>query len=245
VEKIPKEKQNVIQLLFMTQPKYYRNVIHQTTNEDLLHYGDLLREANINKLHFSTKLNALKKRVGEINTAMGNKMRGTKRSQYGFGFMKHEPANTIDEHGYLGDAHIDKKHLFLHNELVVRNHKKKEVMRTPATEGLIHLLTSPNISKRAKKAIRPHDIEVWQSVHKIGNIKPKSLQRRQLMNNPAITYQNPHAQIERLHVLCGSVDAGNKGKLVKQQIAMVLDDLLREKAISKSDHKSIYQGYVL
>jgi len=245
-ETIPKQRANLINLLLMTAPHDFKGIIQQTTAQDLNDYSNLILNSQVfennRKFRDTPKFRAMVRRRGETNTT-----RGFKQNAFiGFGLEKNASANTLNSHGHLGDVHIDKMHMLRTNEVVVKDRfNNKEVLRTPLTDGLKHLLTSPNLSKQAKKSIQPHDIEIWQNIYHLGNVKPKSKQRRQLMNNPSITYKNPHSQLERLHVLCGSVDAGNKGKLIKQQIAMVLDDLLREKAITRFEHKKIYEAYVL
>ena len=57
-------------------------------------------------------------------------------------------------------------------------------------------------------------------------------------------FTNVNEMVNRLYVLIGSIEAGNKSNEIKNEIMELLDALLNRGAITKSEHKHIYNKYV-
>ena len=57
-------------------------------------------------------------------------------------------------------------------------------------------------------------------------------------------YKSPGELVERLGLLCASREAGNTSKKVINELVEILDRLLNEKRIKKSEYKKIYKTYV-
>ena len=57
-------------------------------------------------------------------------------------------------------------------------------------------------------------------------------------------YKSPGELVERLGLLCASREAGNTSKKVINELVEILDRLLNDKVIKKSEYKKIYKSYV-
>lgn len=57
-------------------------------------------------------------------------------------------------------------------------------------------------------------------------------------------YKSPDELIERLKLLCASIEAGNRSKEINNEIVEILDNLLNAKCITKADYKKIYLNYI-
>ena len=64
-------------------------------------------------------------------------------------------------------------------------------------------------------------------------------------NYKVIHYNNPEKLIEKLDVICGSINAGNTSKEVKNQGITILDELLKLKRITKRIHEKIYNNHFI
>ena len=57
-------------------------------------------------------------------------------------------------------------------------------------------------------------------------------------------YKSPGELVDRLGLLCASREAGNTSKKVINELVEILDHLLNEKVIKKSEYKKIYKSFV-
>jgi len=64
-------------------------------------------------------------------------------------------------------------------------------------------------------------------------------------NYKAIYYRDPEKLIEKLDVICGSINAGNTSYELKNQGITILDELLRVKRITKRLYEKIYNNYFI
>ena len=64
-------------------------------------------------------------------------------------------------------------------------------------------------------------------------------------NYKVIYYNNPEKLIEKLDVICGSINAGNSSNEVRNQGITILDELLKLKRITKRIHEKIYNNYFI
>ena len=64
-------------------------------------------------------------------------------------------------------------------------------------------------------------------------------------NYKVIYYNNPEKLIEKLDVICGSINAGNSSNEVRNQGITMLDELLKLKRITKRIHEKIYNNYFI
>ena len=64
-------------------------------------------------------------------------------------------------------------------------------------------------------------------------------------NYKAIYYNNPEKLIEKLDVICGSINAGNSSNEVRNQGITILDELLKLKRITKRIHEKIYNNHFI
>ena len=64
-------------------------------------------------------------------------------------------------------------------------------------------------------------------------------------NYKVIYYNNPEKLIEKLDVICRSINAGNSSNEVRNQGITILDELLKLKRITKRMHEKIYNNYFI
>ena len=64
-------------------------------------------------------------------------------------------------------------------------------------------------------------------------------------NYKVIYYNNPEKLIEKLDVICGSINAGNSSNELRNQGITILDELLKLKRITKRIHEKIYNNYFI
>ena len=64
-------------------------------------------------------------------------------------------------------------------------------------------------------------------------------------NYKVIYYNNPEKLIEKLDVICGSINSGNSSNEVINQGITILDELLKLKRITKRIHEKIYNNYFI
>ena len=64
-------------------------------------------------------------------------------------------------------------------------------------------------------------------------------------NYKAIYYNNSEKLIEKLDVICGSIEAGNSSNEVRNQGITILDELLKLKRITKRIYEKIYNNYFI
>lgn len=60
------------------------------------------------------------------------------------------------------------------------------------------------------------------------------------------TLKNPEDEVKRLSILIASYNAGNKNnKLLKNEVSQIIDSLLKQKKITKLQHKKVFEKYVM
>ena len=64
-------------------------------------------------------------------------------------------------------------------------------------------------------------------------------------NYKVIYYNNPEKLIEKLDIICGSINAGNSSYEAKNQGITILDELLKLKRITKRIYEKIYNNYFI
>jgi hypothetical protein len=62
--------------------------------------------------------------------------------------------------------------------------------------------------------------------------------------NQSIAFDNPDKAVEKLAVLIGSISAGNNSPELQNQLMETLDYLLRNGAMDKKQHATLYKRYI-
>ena len=157
------------------------------------------------------------------------------------GYQKKEPKtvqNNIDANGKFGKIHIDRGELndgWLH----VRSHEGKTISRTVSRPGLKHMLTSPRMSERMTDEIVPEDIHNYQQLLELGHVRTKSgTKQRTLAEMPIISPEHTKSVssiVHRLEILTGSIQAGNNGVLIRNEIKGLLEVLVKDKQMTQEE----------
>jgi len=57
-------------------------------------------------------------------------------------------------------------------------------------------------------------------------------------------YSDPNQLSDRMKILVGSITAGNNSKVVKNDLSVVNDEMLKIGAMDKNMHKALYKKYI-
>ena len=152
----------------------------------------------------------------------------------GMGLPRHPYKLTKDFK--FGQLTIDPEKLSQMKLVAFQNGKK--VLNKPADYDLIDLLQKRFNSKRQYS---PAALATFKKLVELSGlpINHRSLKFTQVVKGCA-----PEDLANRLAVLTGSVDAGNKSKSITNEIVDLITKLLNNNFITKEEYKAIYEDYV-
>ena len=154
--------------------------------------------------------------------------------------------NVIGESGEFGKVVVHPVALAGRRLYVLSQDGGKVLIDEPCGEGLLHVLTSPRMSAKMREKLTPKDVEQYQRVVQLANVRlsPDSQQRR-IAELPIVTGTTPQELIHRLEVICGSISAGNRpNKLIKNEANAILNRLLEMGTISSEEALQIQKKYL-
>ena len=129
--------------------------------------------------------------------------------------------------------------------LTLRDGNNKIVLKQPLTKGLKHLVGGSRVIAERRKDITPEDQLNYQKILQLANVKIPTSQitLRSLANTPVLLYKTPEQLVERLDDLIASQNAGNRGKLIRNTITEIIDELLRIHYITPEEHEKLFMLY--
>lgn len=206
------------------------------------HGGKYLRDPN----YVSPKYNKIVWEIVSGTSGEGLHIKQSSRNAY-----------KVAGDGIFGNIHIDPAKLIGHHKLVVRKINGSGIEAEPVIKklvdnDLINLLTKRHNPKHNYSA---DSIETFQNLVKMAKLpiaplsgKSKLLAQKggagQKTNCVVKTFTDPNEILERLQVLAGSIESGNKSPMIVQELAQLLDILLKMGFITPEKHKQIYEKYV-
>lgn len=115
---------------------------------------------------------------------------------------------------------------------------------------IIKLWTQINPEDEYQKAGKERLNEIDNELSKVGSGMKKRLVRRPATKKAPVKKTKPVLMTlseakNRIKVLVGQIQAGNKSKAVKNELSQVCDYLLQHKAITKLQHKRIHENFIL
>jgi len=72
----------------------------------------------------------------------------------------------------------------------------------------------------------------------------KSSGKSKMVGSSIMYYSDPNQLADRMKVLVGSIVAGNNSKVVKNDLSVVNDEMLKIGAIDKKMHEALYTKYI-
>lgn len=143
-------------------------------------------------------------------------------------------------HYILGEIAIDKQALLI-GHLVVRRGNEIIFQSKKVDPDLIELITKRFNPKKAYSAVA---IDMWRKLHKLSGLPiVGSHSKKQNLIGSGLKVQfvdNPNQLLERLNILVGSWNAGNKNQEIYNEAIQIIDYLLNKGVINKTAHKKIF-----
>jgi hypothetical protein len=164
---------------------------------------------------------------------------------------KRRGARYCIENGKFGDVEVDMP--LFHKGILKGSVKGKTVIHKPLTIGLEHLLTK-RFDKRQDYTdddmtsysymVKKGDVMIPAGTPK-GQVVRGKLRGRGLAPSEKVEvikpiyYNDPKDLIDRLHILLGSIDAGNTNKNLKQEASQLIDILKNRHVITETQAQTM------
>ena len=234
---IPGLTKGLLMLLFLNEPQLTEFDDYDAQSYlYLAHLADFKPHPNTNKI----------KRIKD-------KLRGVDLRQYGYGMKRNyvkiekptvQKGIDINNNGKFGKLLAD-LYDFRNDILTLRDGNHKIVFKQPLTKGLKHLMGGSRVTEQRRKEITPEDQLSYQKILQLANVKVPQGQPslRSFANTPVLLYKTPEQLVDRLDDLIASQNAGNRGKLIRNTITEIIDELLRIHYISPEEHEKLFMLY--
>jgi len=157
----------------------------------------------------------------------------------------------IGQDGTFGNIKINRDLLIKSHHLKAyqKQGRKKILDHAEVPMDLIRLLTQRYNPKYQYDANSLHMYNQLLEKAKLideSNTAYKRNSKIKRMNEPSVKiYDAPEQVLERVNVIIGMMEAGNKSRKVMEELSQLLDSLLRRKAISPEQYKQIVDAYIL
>jgi len=164
----------------------------------------------------------------------------------GKGIMRY----TISSDNKFGNIEINKDLLIKQNHLkAYQKHSHKKILDQKVPIDLVMLLTKRFNPKYKYSA---DSMQMYNQLlqkakladeHSVSYLKNKKVKK---MNEPVVkVYDSQDDILQRVDVLVGMIEAGNKSIPVIEELSQLLDLLLRKKMISEEQYQQITDAYIL
>jgi hypothetical protein len=145
--------------------------------------------------------------------------------------------------GKLGDLSFDMNKM-KRMELLARKGRKK-VLQGKIPYDLFHLLTKKYSDKIDYS---PSTIERYRKILEMANVPitgGRSMKSKLIHNNGYVKmYSDPHKLFERLQLLIGSIESGNRARELVNEVSEILDELKKHRLISGREMTKILKNIV-
>ena len=116
------------------------------------------------------------------------------------------------------------------------------VYQADADRSLIDLLTK---RFNPKKPVSLNAARVFNDLVMLANLsKHPSSGKSSIIGSSVIAYSKPEDLIKRIDVLMGAMAAGNTSHVIRNDLSMVIDELLKIGAIDQDMHRKFYDRYL-
>ena len=199
----------------------------KTRNTDL----DIAREASRDRIILSNYLTKIKEHiVGHTKSGQGiRNYKQTKRNAY-----------KISNNKY-GGLLINMPKLM--NQMVIEAMKDGEIVyKDTADKSLIDLITKrfDHKKKYSSKAIK-----IFNNLNTLANMQQHESSKKSNLHGGSIIYTDPNDMMKRLTLLTGSKRAGNTSVQLKNEIWQIIDYLLKQGVIKKSQYDKYIKTHLM
>jgi hypothetical protein len=163
-----------------------------------------------------------------------------------FGLGLREPRYTYSRlvGDKFGKYHVDTKQLG-QGVLEVLDDRGNLQLKTPVSQGLRYLMQHPACKRRAGRDFTAADLDAYHRLAEMSSIKLDRKNRRRVLaeqDGEGIHFlqNDPAKLVDRMQLLVGEIGAGNTSKEVKNEAMSIADILLRQRHLSKAEHKRIF-----
>lgn len=135
----------------------------------------------------------------------------------------------------------------MEGDLIVRDSSNRILINEKVGLYFHELFTVRKHSKRMRDRYTDRELSLFQKIMKESGMRNGGggiSFRSQLVKHPSRFYKGPDELLNHLEILTGSIDAGNKGRTLRNEVSAVIDRLLEEREISSKDHGAIFKKYV-
>ena len=119
--------------------------------------------------------------------------------------------------------------------------RNKKVLSNKIDIDFIDLLTKRYNSKRNYSG---GAVKTFKKLIELSGQPMNKRSKKFQLCNTVKYYKTPDELVKRLQLLISSIEAGNKSVAVKNEIVEILDKLLIEGCINKTEYKNIYHNYI-
>ena len=118
----------------------------------------------------------------------------------------------------------------------------KLIYHADADKSLVDLLTKRFNPRRSYSL---NAVKIFNDLNLLANLpRHPSSGKSKLLGSGVVYYNNPKELAGRMKILVGSMAAGNNSPVIKNDLAMINDELLKIGAINQTTHEKFYKKYL-
>ena len=118
----------------------------------------------------------------------------------------------------------------------------KIVYRADADKSLVDLLTK-RFNPRSSYSLNA--VKIFNDLNLLANLpRHPSSGKSKLLGSGVVFYKDPKELAGRMKILVGSMAAGNNSPVIKNDLSMINDELLKIGAITPTTHEKFYKKYI-
>ena len=118
----------------------------------------------------------------------------------------------------------------------------KLIYRADADKSLVDLLTK-RFNPRSSYSLNA--VKIFNDLNLLANLpRHPSSGKSKLLGSGVVFYKDPKELAERVKILVGSMAAGNNSPVIKNDLSMINDELLKIGAITPTTHEKFYKKYI-
>ena len=118
----------------------------------------------------------------------------------------------------------------------------KLIYRADADKSLVDLLTK-RFNPRSSYSLNA--VKIFNDLNLLANLpRHPSSGKSKLLGSGVVFYKDPKELAGRMKILVGSMAAGNNSPVIKNDLSMINDELLKIGAITPTTHEKFYKKYI-
>ena len=119
---------------------------------------------------------------------------------------------------------------------------RKLIYRADADKSLVDLLTK-RFNPRSSYSLNA--VKIFNDLNLLANLpRHPSSGKSKLLGSGVVFYKDPKELAGRMKILVGSMAAGNNSPVIKNDLSMINDELLKIGAITPTTHEKFYKKYI-